>query len=391
MPPHNSGGLGVACYHLAKSLANEGFAVDFVVPYAASHRIKSFRVISASDLPPERMLTGSSNAYASLTPGGAPAPELASLRARYLHFVQKLVANDPPDVIHAHDWLTFEAAVAAKRLCGSPFIAHVHATEFDRSGAVYGNPIVHDIEQQCLLLADRIIAVSQMTKRTIVEKYHIPADKVEVVHNAPNLMPAPAEPSRSPSYLYLEQMKKSGRIIAVSLGRLTVQKGLNYLLEAAKIAVETNPKLILLLAGDGEQRDQLLLRCAQLGLSDHVAFSGFVRGQRWRDAYGSADLFIMSSVSEPFGLTALEAAACRLPVIITRQSGVSEVLSHSLKYDYWDVRRLAELILAAAEHAALRRELAANALSQISGLSWQKVARGCRQVYRQHSLVEASP
>ncbi|RWZ78109.1 MAG: glycosyltransferase family 1 protein [Candidatus Chaera renei] len=395
LPPHNSGGLGVACYNLAKQLAQDGFEINFVVPYRARHRIKEFKVIGATDITPAELYR-SANAYHSS--GTIPPPNeesvrggLDGLRTRYARFVQKLVADDPPDVIHAHDWLTFDAAVAAKRLCGSPFIAHVHATEYDRSGNAEGNLIVHDIEYQSLLLADKIIAVSRLTKRTIVEKYHIPADKIEVLHNAPAEVPPPETVADSPSYPYLEEMRRSGWTVVASLGRLTVQKGLNYLLEAAKLAVEKNPRLIFLLAGDGEQRDQLLLRCAQLGLGGNVAFSGFVRGQRWRDSYGSADLFVMSSVSEPFGLTALEAAACRLPLIITRQSGVGETISHALKYDYWDTHRLASLILAAAEQTVLRHELADNAASEINRLSWREVARGCSRIYRQHSLVEASP
>lgn len=388
LPPHNSGGLGVACYHLSKALAQEGSSIDFVVPYAAEHPdIDFMRIHSATHLSPlERY---GLNAYDSdmelLTDvEKADMNDLKSMRGvqkRYIKYVEQLLETVTPDVIHAHDWLTMEAGIRAKELTDAPLVVHVHATEFDRAGERYGNPVVHEIEQQALLMADRIIAVSGITKSIIVQRYNIPAEKVEVVHNAIDIESFSGYEYDRRTYRYLELLRSEGYTVAATVTRFTVQKGLTHFMRAAAKASERYDKLVYLLAGDGEQRDELIELAAELGISDKVFFTGFVRGKQWRDAYSVADIFVMSSVSEPFGLTALEAAHHDTALIISKQSGVGEVLQSIFRFDFWDADRLADQMIGIATSPALATELRRNASNEYARLSWNDVARSCIRIY----------
>lgn len=270
----------------------------------------------------------------------------------------------------------------AKELTDRPLIAHVHATEFDRSGGNYGNPVIHEIEQQGLLMADRIIAVSDITKSIIVHRYNIPANKVEVVHNALDPEDLARHTYDFATYAYLEDMKYHGYTVVATVTRFTLQKGLTYLLQAAAKASQKEEKLLFLLAGDGEQRNELLRLSAELGIADKVFFTGFVRGKQWRDAFNVADVFVMSSVSEPFGLTALEAAHHDVAVVLTKQSGVGEVLRNTFFYDFWDTDRLADQLVALANSTALKRTLAQNVKQEYAKISWHNVAATCMELYR---------
>lgn len=269
----------------------------------------------------------------------------------------------------------------AKQLTDAPLVVHVHATEFDRSGEHYGNAVVHDIEQQALLMADKIVAVSNITKSIIVQRYNIPADKVEVVHNAIDVASMGSHDYDQTTYKYLEELKSEGYTIVGTLTRLTVQKGLTHLLKAAARATAKYDKLAFVLAGDGEQRDELLALSAELGIADKVFFTGFVRGKKWRDVYSLLDVFVMSSVSEPFGLTALEAAHHNNALIITHQSGVGEVLHSIFRYDFWDVEALADQIVGIATSDALASELKSNVQQEYARISWQDVAHQCMTMY----------
>jgi glycogen synthase len=392
LPPHNSGGLGVACYHMSKALALQGATIDFVIPYTAGHpQIDFMRIHSATPLTPlERYGLG---AYDSKLLLGrdlteADATNLRDMRGvqrRYVEFVEQLVTEGgvTPDAIHAHDWLTMEAGVRAKQLTDAPLIVHVHATEFDRSGEHYGNPIVHEIEQQALLMADRIIAVSQITKNIIVDRYGIPADKVEVMHNALDAEELGGYEYDRSTYRYLEALKFEGYTIVTTVTRFTIQKGLTHFVRAAARASEKYDRLAFLLVGDGEQRDELIQLSADLGISDKVFFTGFVRGKQWRDAYSVADIFVMSSVSEPFGLTALEAAHHDNALIISKQSGVGEVLNSIFRYDFWDVDVLADQIVGIAASQSLKSELSNNVKREYTRISWHDIARRCMELYHQ--------
>jgi len=388
LPPHNSGGLGVACYHLSKALALQGASIDFVVPYSAKHdNIDYMKIHSATKLSPiERYGLGAydSNFLIETQPGAETEnlKDIRSVQRHYTKFVEELVDGKDFDAIHAHDWLTMEAGVRAKELTNAPLIVHVHSTEFDRAGGNQGNPIAHEIEYQALMIADRVIAVSQITKDIIVSKYNIPADKIDVMHNAidvESFNDGYAYDNRT--YKYLEGLKDEGYTIISAVTRFTIQKGLEYLVRAVAKANERYDRIALLLAGDGEQRDELIALAADLGIADKIFFTGFVRGKQWRDAYSVSDIFVMSSVSEPFGLTALEAAHHDNALILTNQSGVSEVLNSIFKYDFWDVDRLADQIVGIATSDALKNELRQNVMREYAMLSWNDVAKKCMNMY----------
>lgn len=390
LPPHNSGGLGVACYQMSRALADHGVAIDFVVPYTAEHPAIDFMAIhAATPLGPNRRGFGAYES-AGLGEESESATEnehglggMRRVQRRYGRFVRQFVKDNPPDAIHAHDWLTMEAGIIAKEECDVPLIVHVHATEFDRSGEHEGNPLVHEIERQGLLMADRIIAVSQITKDIIVKNYHIPPEKVEVVYNAIDVQDLPPHEYDQGTYRYLEDLKREGYVIVGALTRLTVQKGLTYLVRAVAQALQRHEKIVLLLSGDGEQRDELIALAAHLGISDKVVFTGFVRGRQWRDAYHLIDVFVMSSVSEPFGLTALEAAHHDTALVISRQSGVGEVLHNILRFDYWDTQKLAQQLVMIARSPALLQMLKDDVKQEYDRLSWHDAARRCVELYRQ--------
>lgn len=390
LPPHNSGGLGVACYHMSKALALQGAKIDFVVPYTADHPgIDYMTIHSASKLTPlERYGLGAYDSKTVFTKelSSADVNDLKDMRGvqkRYVKFVENLVKTCKPDAIHAHDWLTMEAGMRAKQLTDAPLIVHVHATEFDRCGSDSGNPLVHEIEYQGLMMADRILAVSNITKSIIIQKYGIPEDKIEVVHNAIDVASFNDGYNYDHrTYRYLEALKTEGFTIVSTVTRFTVQKGLTHFMRAAARACEKYDKFAFLLAGDGEQRDELIALAADLGIADKVFFTGFVRGKQWRDAYSVSDIFVMSSVSEPFGLTALEAAHHGNALIISKQSGVGEVLHSIFRYDFWDVDALADQLVGVATSAALQESLKQNILYEYDKISWHDVARTCMRVYR---------
>jgi glycosyltransferase involved in cell wall biosynthesis len=385
LPPHNSGGLGVACYHMSKALALNGAKIDFVVPYSAKHPGVDFMTIhgATSILPEDRYRLGAYDIYKNDTKGvNGDLNNMRGVQLRYIKFVEKLVKKVKPDVIHCHDWLTMEAGVRAKEISGCPLVVHVHATEFDRSGRNHGNQLVHDIEYNGLMMADRIIAVSGITKSIIMDKYNIPGDKIEVVHNAidaNDLNDGYQYDNRT--YAYLEALKAEGFTIVSTITRFTIQKGLFHFIRAAAMASERYDKLVFLLAGDGEQRDELIKLSADLGISDKIFFTGFVRGKQWRDAYSVSDIFVMSSVSEPFGLTALEAAHHDNALIITKQSGVGEVLNNIFRYDFWQEAVLADQMIGIATSIALRESLTNNVKKEYTRLSWIDAAKSCLGVY----------
>ncbi|MFZ1250435.1 MAG: glycosyltransferase family 4 protein [Candidatus Microsaccharimonas sp.] len=388
LPPHNSGGLGVACYQLSKAIALKGSSIDFVVPYSARHEDIDFMTVhNATGLSPLHKfgMGAYDSLFVSETIEHKASGELHTIRdiqAEYGRYVESLVGRKDFDTIHAHDWLTMEAGMLAKQLTNKPLVVHVHATEFDRAGGNFGNPLVHEIEYQGLIMADRILAVSEITKKNIVEKYGIPADKIEVTYNAidtVSLDDGYAYDKRT--YRYLEGLKAEGYTVISAVCRLTIMKGLGNLVRALAVATEKYDRLVLLLAGDGEQRDELIRLAAELGVSDKVFFTGFVRGKQWRDAYSVSDVFVMSSISEPFGLTALEAAHHDNALIITNQSGVGEVLQSIFRYDFWDVNRLADQLVGIATSPALKDSLRKNVAREYSRISWHDVAEQCVNIY----------
>lgn len=393
LPPHNSGGLGVACLNLSKALAGEGVAIDFVVPYMAKHENISFmNVLSASKLDP--LFRFGIGAYDSdkidehiiEIPSATSSSQVSirEIQKTYINFIEEYLTKYRPDIVHAHDWLTFEAGVLAKKNFNIPLIAHVHATEFDRAGGHSGNQLVHEIEREGLLMADKIIAVSNATKKIIHEKYHIPLEKINVVHNSLDENFIKEVYSFDPEeHEYLKFLRNNGYTIISTVGRFTVQKGLTHFLHAAAKAIYKNPKLIFVFAGDGEEKNELIKLSAELGISQNVIFTGFVRGKQLRDIYSLSDIFVMSSISEPFGLTALEAAHHGDVLILTKQSGVSEVLKSAFFYDFWDEDKLANAILAVATSPGLKQTLKSSIKSEYLNITWHDIAKKCLEIYNE--------
>ncbi len=389
LPPHNSGGLGVACFNMAKALARQGVNIEFVVPYEAEHPdIDFMEILPATHLDPIFRYGGGSYASLEIFEELIPSIDkktLISMREvqkEYCEYIKKYLKNHHPDAVHAHDWLTYEAGVIAKKDYNIPLVAHVHATEFDRAGMNTGNPLIHEIEYEGLMMADRIIAVSETTKRIIHDKYRIPLSKIDVVYNSLDENYDKKEYHfDEKTYRYVESLKQSGQTIVSTVGRFTIQKGLPNLMRAAALAISKNPKLIFIFAGDGEERNELISLAAELGIAKNVIFTGFIRGKRLRDIYTLADIFVMSSVSEPFGLTALEAAHHGDVLILTNQSGVSEIIWSALKYDFWDKQKLADEILAVANNPALKESLQENVQNEYRKISWDQVAKKCMKIY----------
>jgi glycosyltransferase involved in cell wall biosynthesis len=386
LPPHNSGGLGVACYQLCKALAKKGADIEFILPYTADHNIDFMRINAAHPQDVAEIIK-SGIAYDSYkyikSDGTVEWVDIFGQQAVFEESVARLVESLEFDVIHAHDWLTFRAALRAREKTNKPMILHVHSIESDRAGGGHGNPLVREIEYNAMMLADRVIAVSAHTKYAIIREYGIPAEKIEVVHNSIDLGDvSPLDGSNV--YHYLERMKQQGYRVLVNVGRLTIQKGLPNLLYAMKKVVEKNPKTLLLIVGSGEQYYELIELAAQLGIGKNVLFTDFQRGKRWRDAYAIGDLFVMPSVSEPFGLTPLEAIGYGTPALVSKQSGVAEVLANCLKVDFWDVDEMANQITAVVQNDPLRDELHTNSLKEYQRLSWNNAADKLIHIYNKH-------
>mgnify|MGYP000695751019 CR=1 FL=1 len=387
LPPHNSGGLGVACYQLCQALSKKGVDIEFVLPYTARHDISFMSINSAHPQDVEAVIKAGiaydSFKYVKKT-GEIQWIDLFGQSAVYEQAIERIVTLAEFDVIHAHDWLTCRAALRAKELTGKPLIVHIHSIEADRAGnAQAGNPLVREIESTAMLLADKVVAVSQHTKDAIIREYAIPADKIEVIHNSFDTSSL-LEVEGASAYRYLESMQAQDYKVVASIGRLTTQKGLPNLLYAFSEVVERVPKSLLLVVGSGEQYYELLTLAAQLGISKNVVFTEFQRGKRYRDAYAVADLFVMPSVSEPFGLTPLEAIGYGTPALISKQSGVAEIIRNCLKVDFWDVEEMANQITAVLQNDGLRDTLHANAYQEYERLGWNHAADKLFAVYEQH-------
>lgn len=384
----------MACFQLCKSLAKRsGIDIEFIVPYQANHDNIDFMKVTSATPQGIASVVRSGIAYDSYRyireDGTEEWLNIYDQQALYEQAVASMVKDREFDIVHAHDWLTFRAAMRVREVRDVPVILHVHSVESDRSGVEHGgNPLVREIEGLSMLMADRVIAVSEHTKRCIVREYDIPADKIEVVHNS--IEPADIELSAGDTtYQYLAAMKAQGYRVVVNVGRLTIQKGLPNLLRAAKDVVRHAPKTLFLIVGSGEQYYELIELAADLGIGKNILFTDFQRGKRWRDAFAIGDLFVMPSVSEPFGLTPLEAIGYgNTPALVTYQSGVSEVLLNCLKVDFWDIKEMANQIVAVMQNDPLRDTLIENARTEYAKLSWNKASEKIDNLYRRH-LAEA--
>ena len=416
-PPHIAGGLGTACYGMTRDLARNGVEVVFVMPRAYGDEDQRFvRVVNASDvetigtrdhefseellekvsfihidsnmlpyISPEEyaayhdefVRSGRTHEWTDVwkqryTFSGKYGANLMEEVARYA-MVAAQVAKDLEgqfDVIHAHDWLTYFAGIAAKRVSGKPLVVHMHATEFDRSGENI-NRRVYAIEKAGMQAADRVIAVSELTRRIVIGKYGIPAEKVVTVHNAVRFGESEdAVPERA--------VKDK---VVTFLGRITYQKGPDYFVEAAAKVLQRVPDVRFVMAGSGDLMNHVVRRVAQLGIADRFHFTGFLKGGEVQRMFRLSDVYVMPSVSEPFGISPLEAMRSGVPVIISRQSGVAEVLDYAIKVNYWDVDALADAIYGLLTYPALGRMFASKGLEEVTGLKWTNAAAKIKTVY----------
>jgi glycosyltransferase involved in cell wall biosynthesis len=292
---------------------------------------------------------------------------------RYALAGREIAQDEDFDVIYAHDWLSFGAGIMAKEATGKPLIAHVHATEIDRTGnRATVNPDVFELEREGMEEADIVIAVSDYTKQMIVKEYGIPASKIRVVHNGIDEETMPKGGGWLPR---MRQLKAAGYKIVLFLGRITLQKGPDYFVRVAKRVSEKNSKVMFVVSGSGDMEGGIMQLAAQLGVSDRVLFTGFVTGPERYEMYSTADLFAMPSVSEPFGITPLEAMKTGTPVLVSKQSGISEVVKHALKVDFWDVDEMANKILTLVDHPGLSQTLTENALMEANRLTWMEAGK----------------
>lgn len=275
------------------------------------------------------------------------------------------------DVIHAHDWMTFPAGIEAKKITGKPLIVHVHATEIDRSGA-HVNARVFAIEKEGMAQADKVVTVSHWTKNIAIQHYEVDEKKIEVVHNGVT----PKENALPP-----QQAPDLGARIVTFLGRITHQKGPMYFVEAARAVHEKFPDAHFVVAGSGDQLPQMIERIAQVRLSKNFHFTGFLRAEDVSRIWSMSHVYVMPSVSEPFGIAPLEAIQAGVPVIISKQAGVSEVVEHAMKVDFWDSAALAEAICNVLRFKSLSNTLKKNGAEQLKDITWEKAAKKLTTLY----------
>lgn len=386
-PPYNSGGLGVACEALVKELANQKAKIIFVLPKKINCKTDFCKIvfadsslkIKAIDSPLIPYLT--SAAYGKLVKKSGSSmiynPGLFGEVIRYAQKAKKIASAENYDLIHAHDWLSFPAGLAAKQTSKKPLVVHVHSTEFDRTGGDYLDGRIYQIEKQGLEGADRVVAVSNFTKQKIVKHYGIDQDKISVVHNGIDCRETPVLGGQP------FPLKGRNRKVVLFIGRLTIQKGPDYFLKAAKKILDYRSDVFFVMAGSGDMQHQLIEEAVSLGIIDNFLFTGFIRGEEWNKAYQMADLFVMPSVSEPFGLTPLESLVQGTPVLISNQSGVSETLSHALKVDFWDTDEMANKIISVLDYRELANSLKENGQQEIKKINWRESAQKCLGVYKE--------
>lgn len=388
-PPHNSGGLGVACQGLANALAAKNVELTFVLPKRLNVRSDRFRfrfanvpdmdVIEIDSLLVPYITSGKYEALirSGLDPHGNYGSTLFEEVKRYAILARGIAKREQFDIVHAHDWLTYGAGIAAKEVKSKPLVAHIHATEVDRTA---GNPnqFIYNAEKKGFETADKIVAVSDFTRKIIAKEYGIGEGKIEVAHNG---IDSGNYQTNVGNDYGISELKKLGYKIVLAYGRITIMKGFDHLVDAANIVVKHRPKTIFVIMGSGDMEGQIMKQVADYGLSNNILFPGFLRGKELSAVINAADLFVMPSVSEPFGLTSLESLLHGTPAIVSRQSGVSEVLHNVMKVDFWDVEEMADQILSVLEYDGLKKEMATNGHREAELQTWDKAADKVISVY----------
>lgn len=410
-PPHITGGLGTACYGLTKGLMNNNQEVIFIVPKAYGDEAKDIRLVNASDVSLDLRNKAFSEYWnqlkyieidSNLVPyaddeefyritrkyehhseenesvfssnykfSGKYGKNLMEEVRRYALVASQVAANQEHDIIHAHDWLTYEAGIAAKKVSGKPLVVHMHATEFDRSGENV-NQVVYDIERRGMEAADRVITVSNLTRKIVIERYGIDPSKVVTVHNA-------VEPADKSEFYGVQKHVKEK--VVTFLGRITFQKGPEYFVEAAYKILKRDNNVRFVMAGSGDMLNRMIRRVAELKIADKFHFTGFLKGMEVDHMFALSDVYVMPSVSEPFGISPLEAMRSNVPVIISKQSGVSEVLHHALKVDFWDIDALADSIWGLTHYEGLSKMFVSLGKEEVDNMKWDNAAVKVIDVY----------
>lgn len=414
-PPHISGGLGTACFGLTRGMASvPDLDVLFVVPKAFGDEDKSKveDIIGANNISVKHKKLKMSHLSktldyievdSKLVPYVDPEDyyRLRSLNVgedfRFLQtdgegkfnftgkygttllqeihnyaIIANIIAQEHTfDVIHAHDWLTYPAGIAAKEATGKPLVVHVHATDFDRSGGSV-NPVVYEIEKRGMEAADKVITVSNLTRNIVIEKYGIPAEKVITVYNA-------VDPLK-PEMTNYSHKGLNGKLVTF-LGRITMQKGPEYFIEAAAKVLAKMDNVRFVMAGSGDMMEKMIRRAASLKITDRFHFTGFLRGQDVYSMLRMSDLYVMPSVSEPFGISPLEAMQTDVPVLISHQSGVAEILTYAIKTDYWDIDAMADAMYAVLNYPALGKMFAKFGKEEVDSLQWENSAKKIKKIY----------
>ena len=408
-PPHILGGLGTASYGLTQGMAAQGdMDITFVIPRPSGDEDTSFlRIIGAGDTPivyrdvpyeyvrerlsgkmsPEMYYHLRDHIYADFSYRGTndlgcfefsgkyPANLLEEIN-NYSIVAGVIARAEQVDIIHSHDWLTYPAGIHAKQVTGKPLIVHVHATDFDRSrGNV--NPTVFGIEMDGMNQADHIITVSDLTRRTVIDKYHQDPAKVTTVHNAVTPL--------APSILALPDRRGVKDKVVTFLGRITMQKGCEYFVEAAAKVLERTKDVRFIMAGSGDMMDAMIRLAAERNISDRFHFTGFMKGQQVYEVFKSSDVYVMPSVSEPFGISPLEAMQCGVPSIISYQSGCAEILSYAVKVDYWDIDAMADAIYALITYPEMHTFLKEEGLKEVNSITWEAAGRKVRAIYDRYT------
>lgn len=415
-PPHIAGGLGTACYGIVKGLAHSGVSTMFVMPSASGDEDQSAaQIINASDVPVQITDTMNVDDFldkvqfvhigTNMVPYLDPAEfhtlveedrrrQVRDFSVHYGHtykFSGKYGSNlmeevaryamvggtiamthkDEFDVIHAHDWLTYMAGIAAKRLSGKPLVVHVHATSFDRSSDNNIDTRVYDIEKRGMEAADKVITVSDLTRNIVITKYGIDPSKVVTVHNAVDFS--------GRSNVNVERGVKDK--VVTFLGRITFQKGPEYFIEAAAKVLKRCDNVRFVMAGSGDMMNRSIRQVARLGISDRFHFTGFLRGKEVQEMFALSDVYVMPSVSEPFGISPLEAMRTGVPSVISKQSGAAEVLKYAFKVDFWDVDAMADEIYALLKYPALAKFASKYGFDEVNTLKWNNAAAKIKNVY----------
>lgn len=398
-PPFFAGGAGMVCRELTQALNDEGVEVTFVMPKGPEdvydkvnqRTPDSFEIRIADQfeqttfVPIKSLLNaydteekfserydqvGDADDASQSLYGGNLEQEIY----RFADVVEAMFEDEEFDVIHAHDWVTHPAAKRLKERTEKPLVTHVHITEYDKTGGLHADPFVQDIERLGMDAADRIVAVSDRVKSHITDAYGQPESKVDVVHNAP----LPMDEDAAETFFHgLDQD------IVLFAGRVTMQKGPEYFVDAAKEALRHDDSLLFIVAGDGDKLSDTMERVAEHGLSRHFLFTGFYTREEANQLFSLADVFVMPSVSEPFGIVPYEAQAKGTPTIISQQSGISEVLNHTFTVDFWDTHRMAEYILALANYDTMQERMGTNGHRETTSRTWAGPAKQCKAIYEE--------